>query len=157
VLLRLAYLALTGVVTFLRLLPMSSTDKDIEILALRHQLAVLQRRVHKPRFTPPDRAFLAALLHSIPRPTLQEVHGQDGLGLGGEELAPGRSRSARRRVQARVVEDLPHRGSGDLMAEPNQFTLHPPWSQVGFSAAMRITRFLIAAAVGGRPGRRRAV
>jgi putative transposase len=52
VLLRLAYLALTSVVTFLRLLPMSSTDKDTEILALRHQLAVLQRRVHKPRFTP---------------------------------------------------------------------------------------------------------
>jgi putative transposase len=59
VLLRLAYLALTGVVTFLRLLPMSSTDKDIEILGLRHQLTVLQRRVHKPRFTPHDRAFLA--------------------------------------------------------------------------------------------------
>ena len=73
-LLRLAYLALTGVVTFLRLLPMSSTDKDIEILALRHQLTVLQHRVHKPRFTPPDRAFLAALLHSIPRPTLRQHH-----------------------------------------------------------------------------------
>jgi hypothetical protein len=29
VLLRLAYLALTGMVTFLRLLPMSSTDKNI--------------------------------------------------------------------------------------------------------------------------------
>ena len=73
-LLRLAYLALTGVVTFLRLLPMSSTDKDIEILALRHQLTVLQHRVHKPRFTPPDRAFLAALPHSIPRPTLRQHH-----------------------------------------------------------------------------------
>jgi hypothetical protein len=43
VLLRLFYLALTGIVTFLRLLPMSSTDKNIEILTLRHQLAVLQR------------------------------------------------------------------------------------------------------------------
>ena len=43
VLLRLFYLPLTGIVTFLRLLPMSSTDKNIEILTLRHQLAVLQR------------------------------------------------------------------------------------------------------------------
>jgi hypothetical protein len=32
VLLRLPYLALTGVVTLLRLLPKGSTDKDIEIL-----------------------------------------------------------------------------------------------------------------------------
>jgi putative transposase len=74
VLLRLSYLALTGMVTLLRLLPMSNADEDIEILALRHQLAVLQRRVDKPRLTPPDRAFLAALLHKIPRPTLRQLH-----------------------------------------------------------------------------------
>jgi putative transposase len=71
VLLRLSYLALTGMVTLLRLLPMSNTDKDIEILVLRHQLAVLQHRVDKPRLTSADRAFLAALLHMIPRPTLR--------------------------------------------------------------------------------------
>jgi putative transposase len=74
VLLRLSYLALTGMITLLRLLPMSNADKDIEILALRHQLAVLQRRVDKPRLTPPDRAFLAALLHQLPRPTLRQLH-----------------------------------------------------------------------------------
>jgi putative transposase len=73
VLLRLSYLALTGMVTLLRLLAMSNTDKDIEILTLRHQLAVLQRRVDKPRLTLPDRAFLAALLHKIPRPTLRQL------------------------------------------------------------------------------------
>ena len=73
-LLRLFYLALTGMIRFFRLLAMSNADKDIEILALRHQLAVLQRRVDKPRLTPPDRAFLAALLHTIPRPTLRQLH-----------------------------------------------------------------------------------
>jgi putative transposase len=46
---------------------MSSIDKDIEILALRHQLAVLQHRVDKPRFTPPDRAFLAGRLPPDPQ------------------------------------------------------------------------------------------
>jgi hypothetical protein len=39
VLLRLSYLALTNMVAFVRLLPMSHVDKDVEILALRHQLA----------------------------------------------------------------------------------------------------------------------
>jgi hypothetical protein len=38
------------------------------------------------------------------------------------------------------------------MAESDQFALHPPVSQVGFSFAMRTIRFLIAAAVGGRRG-----
>jgi putative transposase len=53
VLLRLPYLALTSVFAFIRLLPMSDTDKDIEILALRHQLVVLQRQIDKPRLTRP--------------------------------------------------------------------------------------------------------
>jgi hypothetical protein len=72
--LRLPYLALTGVFALLRLLPKSSTDKDIEIVVLRHQLAVLQRHIKKPRLAGPDRAFLTALLHRIPRPTLRTFH-----------------------------------------------------------------------------------
>jgi len=74
VLLRLSYLALTNVFAFVRLLPVSNVDKDVEILALRHQLAVLQRQIDKPRLAPPDRAFLAALLHRLPRPTLRQLH-----------------------------------------------------------------------------------
>ncbi|HEY2763017.1 MAG TPA: helix-turn-helix domain-containing protein [Pseudonocardiaceae bacterium] len=53
---------------------MSSAEKDIEILTLRHQLAVLQRRTSRPRFNPADRAFLAALLQRFPRPTLRQLH-----------------------------------------------------------------------------------
>jgi putative transposase len=62
VLLRLAYLALTNTFTLMRLLPMSDQEKDIEILALRHQLIVLQRQVGKPAFTQTDRVVLAGLL-----------------------------------------------------------------------------------------------
>ena len=43
VLLRLSYLAVSSVFTVMGLLPVSDTAKDIEILAMRHQLAVLQR------------------------------------------------------------------------------------------------------------------
>jgi hypothetical protein len=37
VLLHLAYLTVTNAFTFLRLLPRADREKDIEILALRHQ------------------------------------------------------------------------------------------------------------------------
>jgi hypothetical protein len=74
-LLRLAYLGITNAFTLLRLLPGSDRDKDTEILALRHQLAVLHRQLggQRVRFDPADRAWLAALLHQIPRPNLRRL------------------------------------------------------------------------------------
>jgi len=76
VLLRLAYLGVTNVFALLRLLPMSSQDKDAEILALRHQLSVLQRQLgpDRVRFAPADRALLAAQLHRLPRDALKRLH-----------------------------------------------------------------------------------
>ena len=73
VLLRLSYLAVSSMFTVLRLLPASDTEKDIEILALRHQLAVLQRQIDRPRFTDTDWAFLAALLQRLPRVRLRRL------------------------------------------------------------------------------------
>jgi putative transposase len=75
VLLRLAYLTVTNAFAMLRLLPMSDRDKDAEILALRHQITVLERQLasHRVRFTPGDRAFLAALLHRLPPEALCRV------------------------------------------------------------------------------------
>ena len=75
-LLRMAYVGMTNVFALLRLLPMSSRDKDAEILALRHQLSVLQRQLgpDRVRFTPGDRALLAALLHRLPRDVLNRLH-----------------------------------------------------------------------------------
>jgi hypothetical protein len=86
VLLQLAYLGVTNALALLRLLPMSDRaepgrrlqvpqHKDAEILALRHQITVLQRQLHgeKVRFTRADRAWLAALLHRLPRDVLRNL------------------------------------------------------------------------------------
>ncbi|WP_050592863.1 hypothetical protein [Salinispora pacifica] len=66
---QLAYLGATNALALLRLLPMSDRDKDAEILALRHQVVVLQRQLHgeRVRFTRADRTWLAALLRRLPR------------------------------------------------------------------------------------------
>jgi putative transposase len=71
VLLRLAHPGVTNVFALLRLLRASDRDKIAGILA-RHQIAVLERQLGKawPRFLPSDRAFLAALLHCLPRDVL---------------------------------------------------------------------------------------
>ncbi len=74
-LLRLAYLGVTNAFAVLRLLSMSNRDKDVEILALRHQITVLERQLgkEKVRFDASDWAFLAALLHRLPRDVLRNV------------------------------------------------------------------------------------
>ena len=74
-LLRLAYLSMTNAFALLRLLPTSDRDKDMEILVLRHQITILERQLGKtrPRFSPTDRALLAALLHRIPTATLRRL------------------------------------------------------------------------------------
>jgi putative transposase len=75
VLFRLAYLGVTNTIALLRLLPMSDRDKNAEILALRHQIAVLERQLHgeKAQLTWADRTLLAALLHRLPRDVLRQV------------------------------------------------------------------------------------
>ncbi len=74
-LLRLGYLAVSNAFAMLRLLPMGDRDKDVEILALRHQIAVLEHQLggQRMRFTAADRALLAALLHRLPRQTLRRL------------------------------------------------------------------------------------
>jgi putative transposase len=61
------YLALRRVLELMVLCWRSPGAKEVEILVLRHQLAVLHRQHPRPRFQPHDRALLAALSRLLPR------------------------------------------------------------------------------------------
>jgi putative transposase len=65
--LRFVFLLITRVAAWLRLSRREEAWKAAEILILRHQLAVLQRRPRRPRLNWADRALLAALLGVIPK------------------------------------------------------------------------------------------
>jgi hypothetical protein len=85
---RLAYLLLARALSSMALLARSDPAEDVEILVLRHEVAVLRRR-HKP---PPRLTWLgtAALLARVPR------------------FGPGRSQlDRRRRVPLRLLLHAP--------------------------------------------------
>ena len=63
---RLAYLMLARVLSWLALLARSDAAKDVEILVLRHEVAVLRRHNPRPRLTWVDRALLSALSRLLP-------------------------------------------------------------------------------------------
>ena len=63
---RLAYLILARVLSWLTLLARSDATKDVEILLLRHEVAVLRRRNPRPRLSWVDRALLSALSRLLP-------------------------------------------------------------------------------------------
>ena len=66
--LQFAFLLITRVTTWLRLSRREEAWQAAEILILRHQLAVLQRRQpRRPHLNWADRALLAALLSAIPK------------------------------------------------------------------------------------------
>jgi putative transposase len=64
--LRLGYLMLARVLSWLSLLARSDAAKDVEILVLRHEVAVLRRHHPRPRLDWVDRAMLSALSRLLP-------------------------------------------------------------------------------------------
>jgi len=65
--LRLLYLIFQQVLGLLVLLGRTSAIKDVELLVLRHEVAVLRRTTPRPRLDWADRAVFAALVRRLPR------------------------------------------------------------------------------------------
>ena len=65
--LRLLYLIFQQVLGLLVLLGRTSATKDVELLVLRHEVAVLRRTTPRPRLDWADRAVFAALVRRLPR------------------------------------------------------------------------------------------
>ncbi|MDQ3762750.1 MAG: integrase core domain-containing protein [Actinomycetota bacterium] len=65
--LRLLYLIFLQLLNLLLLLGRSSASKDVELLVLRHEVAVLRRANSKPRMDWADRAVFAALVWRLPQ------------------------------------------------------------------------------------------
>jgi putative transposase len=62
-----AYLVARNLFALVWLLARPRRSKELEILVLRHELAVLRRQAAQPRLTRADRALLAAWSRSLPR------------------------------------------------------------------------------------------
>jgi hypothetical protein len=64
------YLAFVRTVQFLFLQRSDNSDLAIEVVVLRHEVAVLRRQVARPALQPSDRALFAGLGRLIPRTKL---------------------------------------------------------------------------------------
>jgi putative transposase len=67
VLLSVVYVSLQRILQLVSLLFRSSDSKELEIVVLRHEVAVLRRQIERPTFRPADRWFLAAASRLLPR------------------------------------------------------------------------------------------
>jgi hypothetical protein len=103
--------------SWLVLLGRSSASKNAELLALRHEVAVLRRTRPRPRMDSADRAVLAAVIRQLPRtlrayrlghawhhPAVASPRGEKEMDLPARAASPG-TRNSPRPLQSRRCPD----------------------------------------------------
>ena len=97
---KLIYQMFAKLLSWMVLHARSDTANEIEILVLRHQLAVLQRRTPRPRISWTDRAVIAALARLLParrrRGFLDHTSHHPALAPSNSSAAAGPPRAPRR-------------------------------------------------------------
>ena len=93
--LRLLYLIFWQVLGLVLLLGRTSATKDIELLVLRHEVAVLRRTNPRPRMDWADRAVLAALVRRLRRsgPIVWSLPTQSCAGIAASSADDGPTRT----------------------------------------------------------------
>jgi hypothetical protein len=70
VILSLVYLLVGRAFALIALCGRGEASNDVELLVLRHEVAVLRRQIRRPHLAPADRVLLAALARLLPRELL---------------------------------------------------------------------------------------
>ncbi len=107
------YRAFCRVLQLVRLARRRDTDLAIEVVMLRHEVAVLRRQVHRPMLQPADRAVLAGLARLLPRQRVGRLFVQPATLL--------RWHRARRQAL-----DVPTRSARSTGHREGNYRAHPP-------------------------------
>jgi transposase len=124
------YLVVRNLFALMLLVARSRRSRELEILVLRHELAILRRQASQPRLTRADRALLAALSRALPRAawasfpvkreTLLRWHRQlIARRWTYAHTAPGRPpiKSSLRTMILRIARENPHWGYRRIVGE----------------------------------------